>query len=126
MYCKYCGSKLSDDSSFCSSCGARVSDENQQVVKVERIYVENRTPEQIKYDSERGPWKNFARLGKNFGITSACIPVYGIILMPIGMVFSSLGLRSQCNKKYAITGMCFSFASITNLLIIILIALLSA
>ena len=121
MYCRYCGSELPENAKFCSSCGARLTEEEVQTYKPQEpqvVFVKEISEE----EKERGPWKKFARTGLTLGILSTAIPFYGILIMPLGFIFSGMGLASNVNKGKAITGLILSAVSIINF--ILLIALL--
>ncbi len=75
MYCKYCGQKIDDDSTFCSGCGAKIS-----------IAVSNNKQPNIRYVKEKN---TKAKTAKKDDFDEDFEPTFGNIMAqfsPIGKV----------------------------------------
>ena len=114
MFCRNCGTQLLENSKFCSSCGSKVDGVLEQK-EPEVVYAKELNK------AERGPWRGFAKTGMTLGIIASLIPIYGLAVMPFGFIFSGLGMNSKENKSKAITGICFSIASIVNFVLFIIL-----
>ena len=107
MYCKNCGNELESNAKFCSKCGQKI----ESVVNEEPVVVcVNENPSK----EERGPWKNFAKIGNVFGIITFVFCFFPILnfvslcLGQFGIVFSALGKKSTNHRGKANVGLVFS------------------
>ena len=101
MYCTYCGEELPEQTNFCAICGVSL---NGDVVDE----VVTQTPKEAKC------WSEFANVGFGLGLSGfitsifPIICIYGLIVGPIALVFSILGLKSSQKRSKVICGIVFS------------------
>ena len=96
MYCIKCGKELSNDMDFCPFCGEKIHHNVIDIIEEEKV-------DDIV---EKGPWKNFAKIGHVLGILALCLfwlVGSGIYLGTLGIIFSCLGRKSKINHEMANT-----------------------
>ncbi len=90
MYCKKCGTKISDDSIYCFNCGCKVV----ETISDDDLRIESVVP----IDEHDKMWKNFAKLSQIFGIVGFALcwtPFFiGLILGLPAIVFGALGRKA--------------------------------
>jgi uncharacterized membrane protein YvbJ len=120
-YCKNCFATLEDDAKFCTACGAPVENESKVEEKpaqpklsdedIERILAQKeaemaaQNPQRNDYYQENKPNPEVSKknsiISMIFGIISlefaatAIMPIYAIIFMAVGIVFSVLAKRKS-------------------------------
>lgn len=88
MFCKYCGTKIAEDSVFCAKCGKNVLVEEKNVVHKEKRDVVNSVRIQI-IDREKNEWKSTDNLQWVKPIGARIVQV---ILLAIGFFFLFYGI----------------------------------
>ncbi len=96
MFCKKCGTKLSDDALFCEACGTSVAGSNEKRVEI----VQEKTVIVVKGNNP------MATVGFIFAFF---LPFLGLIFSIVGLV-KSKGLDER-GKGLAIAGMVISIVS---------------
>ena len=97
MYCIKCGKELSNDMDFCPFCGEKIYHNVIDIIEEEKV--DNTV--------EKGPWKNFAKIGHVLGILALCLfwlAGSGVYLGVFGIVFSCLGKKSKIRHEMACNG----------------------
>lgn len=96
MHCEKCNNKVDETMIFCPNCGNQLKSNVIDIVEDNTVEVK-----------EKGPYKNFAKVGSVLGRISICtfwlLPV-GLVCGILGIVFSSLGKKSKIRKQMANSG----------------------
>ena len=131
MYCERCGTFLQSGQSYCSNCGTPIQSSVAQQPMYNQpachpVYQLPNHDTSVSLDRSNG----FAKAGLIIGIFSGCffwLPIVGVILALLAIVFSILGLvkKSVAGKGKAIAGTILGGISLP-LAIILSVAIISS
>lgn len=102
MFCKFCGTELSDGALFCSKCGKEIANNNS---------MNKNDKQKFEYVSREKKWNIFCIIGIITTVLSVFENPYSLVSIA-GLVFSIIGYKSSKEKnekgeKFAIASICF-------------------